>query len=48
MNIWLVKAYQGNGQLDQAIALCQHLVGSDVQATKIWAELRLDTFYRPA
>ncbi|MBW4641555.1 MAG: DUF3137 domain-containing protein [Goleter apudmare HA4340-LM2] len=35
--IWLVKAYQGNGQLEDAIALCQQLTTSEQEIVKIWA-----------
>jgi tetratricopeptide (TPR) repeat protein len=35
--MWLVKAYKGNEQLEQAIALCQQLTNSDQEVTQIWA-----------
>ncbi|HEY9657741.1 MAG TPA: tetratricopeptide repeat protein, partial [Allocoleopsis sp.] len=35
---WLAKAYKGNGQRDQAIAICQTLIHSDKPFIKIWAE----------
>ncbi|MBE9206579.1 DUF3137 domain-containing protein [Nostoc sp. LEGE 06077] len=41
--MWLVKAYKGNDQLDNAIALCQHLTNSDQEVTQIWARQFLST-----
>lgn len=35
---WLAKAYKNNGQLEQAVALCQKLLTSDKPFIKIWAE----------
>ncbi|MDM9381929.1 DUF3137 domain-containing protein [Chlorogloeopsis sp. ULAP01] len=35
--MWLVKAYQGNEQLEQAIALCQRLTTCEQEVTQIWA-----------
>ncbi len=36
--MWLVKAYKGNGQMDEAIALCQQLLASEKEYIKIWAK----------
>jgi hypothetical protein len=36
--MWLLKAYQGNGQTDEAIALCQQLTQSSTPATQLWAQ----------
>ncbi|GAX44495.1 putative Galanin [Tolypothrix sp. NIES-4075] len=36
--MWLVKAYKANGQLDNAIALLKQLTTSEQQATQIWAQ----------
>ncbi len=35
--VWLVKAYQGNGQLENAFMLCQELANSDKSSVKNWA-----------
>lgn len=35
---WLVKAYKGNGQLEEAIALCKQLTSSENQVAQIWAQ----------
>ncbi|MCC5636528.1 DUF3137 domain-containing protein [Nostoc sp. CHAB 5844] len=35
--MWLVKAYKGNEQLEKAIALCQQLTHSKQEVTQIWA-----------
>lgn|GEM_PF-4739039 len=35
--MWLVKAYKGNEQLEQAQALCQQLTTSKQEVTQIWA-----------
>lgn len=34
----LVKAYQQNQQIDKAIALCQQVAVSDIEAIRIWGE----------
>jgi len=39
--MWLVKAYQGNGQLQDAIALCQQLTRSVNPQIQEWANLAL-------
>lgn len=36
--MWLVKAYKGNEQLAEAIALCQQLTTSEQQVLQIWAK----------
>jgi hypothetical protein len=36
--MWLVKAYKGNEQLEEAIALCQQLTTSEQQVLQIWAK----------
>lgn len=36
--MWLVKAYKGNEQLEKAIALCQQLTTSEQQVLQIWAK----------
>jgi hypothetical protein len=36
--MWLLKAYQGNGQTADAIALCQQLTQSADAATQLWAQ----------
>jgi uncharacterized integral membrane protein len=46
--MWLVKAYQANGQAEEAIGLCQQLVNSDAEATQIWAQQFLMTLLAPA
>jgi uncharacterized membrane protein YqjE len=46
--MWLVKAYQANGQAEEAIGLCQQLVESDAEATRIWAQQFLLTLLAPA
>jgi outer membrane protein assembly factor BamD (BamD/ComL family)/uncharacterized Tic20 family protein len=35
---WLVKAYKGNGQIEEAIALCKQLTTSENQVAQIWAQ----------
>lgn len=35
--MWLAKAYQGNGQTEMAIALCEYLATSNKEFVKIWA-----------
>jgi Zn-dependent protease with chaperone function len=39
----LVKAYKGNGQMDEAIALCQQLVNHEKPFIHIWARQFLQT-----
>jgi outer membrane protein assembly factor BamD (BamD/ComL family) len=41
--ILLVKAYKGNGQLDEAIALCHTLATSNKQMVQVWAKQFIDT-----
>ncbi|AFY34842.1 DUF3137 domain-containing protein [Calothrix sp. PCC 7507] len=41
--IWLVKAYKGNGQLEDAIALCQQLTTSEQEVVQIWAKQFIST-----
>lgn len=41
--MWLVKAYKGNDQLDEAIALCRHLVSHEKEYVHIWAKQYLLT-----
>lgn len=41
--MWLVKAYKGNGQADAAIALCQQLLNSDKEYVQIWAKQFIQT-----
>jgi tetratricopeptide (TPR) repeat protein len=41
--IWLVKAYKGNGQLEDAIALCQQLTTSEQNVVQIWAKQFIST-----
>jgi Protein of unknown function (DUF3137) len=36
--IWLVKAYKGNQQTDEAIALCQQLTTAEDQMVQSWAQ----------
>jgi Protein of unknown function (DUF3137) len=36
--MWLLKAYQGNGQPEEAIALCQQLTQSADTSTQLWAQ----------
>ncbi|MEM7595883.1 MAG: DUF3137 domain-containing protein, partial [Cyanobacteria bacterium P01_A01_bin.83] len=46
----LIKAYQHNQQLEQAIALCQQLAASDTATTAIWGQsflANLDPNYQP-
>ena len=46
----LVKAYQQNQQLEQAIALCQQLAASEVATTALWGQsflAKLDPNYQP-
>ncbi|MEH2378003.1 MAG: DUF3137 domain-containing protein [Nostoc sp.] len=40
---WLIKAYQQNGEINQAIALCQQLLINDHEATRKWARELLFT-----
>ncbi|MBN4000635.1 hypothetical protein [Nostoc sp. LPT] len=40
---WLIKAYQENGQINQAIALCQQLLINQDEATRKWARQLLFT-----
>ncbi|MEA5552171.1 DUF3137 domain-containing protein [Anabaena cylindrica UHCC 0172] len=40
--MWLVKAYKGNEQLEEAIALCKQLTTSQQASTNIWATKFLD------
>ncbi|MEH1811137.1 MAG: hypothetical protein V7K26_04400 [Nostoc sp.] len=40
---WLIKAYQENGQTNQAIALCQQLLINEHEATRKWARKLLFT-----
>ncbi|MCU0570816.1 MAG: DUF3137 domain-containing protein [Oculatellaceae cyanobacterium Prado106] len=44
----LVKAYQASGQTEMAIALCQQLMTSEVQALHIWATKFLGDIAIPA
>lgn len=41
--MWLVKAYKGNEQLEKAIALCQQLTHSEQEVTQIWARQFIST-----
>jgi Zn-dependent protease with chaperone function len=41
--MWLVKAYKGNGQEEEAIALCQQLMNSDKEYVQTWAKRYLST-----
>ncbi|GAB1544745.1 hypothetical protein NUACC21_74210 [Scytonema sp. NUACC21] len=41
--MWLVKAYKGNEQLENAIALCQQLTAHEQEVTRIWARQFLET-----
>jgi Zn-dependent protease with chaperone function len=41
--MWLVKAYKGNEQQDEAIALCQQLLNSDKEYVQIWAKQFMQT-----
>jgi len=41
--MWLVKAYQGNGQLPEAIALCQQMLTSDHPKVQAWVQRVLPT-----
>ncbi|BAY16004.1 putative Galanin [Anabaenopsis circularis NIES-21] len=41
--MWLVKAYKGNEQLEKAIALCQQLTNSEQEVTQIWAKQFIST-----
>jgi len=36
--MWLVKAYKGNEQLEAAIALCRHLLNHEKESVQIWAQ----------
>lgn len=45
--MWLVKAYKGNDQLDQAVALCQQLVTSEKEYVQIWAKQFLQAIAPP-
>ncbi|MEH2434457.1 MAG: DUF3137 domain-containing protein [Nostoc sp.] len=40
---WLIKAYQENGEINHAIALCQQLLINDDEATRKWARRLLFT-----
>ncbi|WP_375477692.1 DUF3137 domain-containing protein [uncultured Nostoc sp.] len=40
---WLIKAYQENGQINQAITLCQQLLINEDEATRKWARQLLFT-----
>jgi hypothetical protein len=40
---WLIKAYQENGEINQAIALCQKLLINEDEATRKWARRLLFT-----
>ncbi|MEH1944659.1 MAG: DUF3137 domain-containing protein [Nostoc sp.] len=40
---WLIKAYQENGQINQAIALCQQLLINEHEPTRKWARRLLFT-----
>lgn len=42
-HIWLVKAYRGHNQSEQAIALCTQLLTCGHASTQIWAEKFLPT-----
>lgn len=35
---WLVKAYKGNEQIDEAVTLCKQLTNSQIESTLIWAQ----------
>lgn len=41
--MWLVKAYKGNEQMEDAIALCQELTTSDKPMVQAWAKQFLGT-----
>jgi len=41
--MWLVRAYQENGQLKDAIALCERMMQSPVPQVRAWAEKILPT-----
>lgn len=41
--MWLVKAYKGNGQKSEAIALCQQLLNHDKEYVQTWAKQFLQT-----
>ncbi|MEH2203277.1 MAG: hypothetical protein V7K53_04225 [Nostoc sp.] len=40
---WLIKAYQENGEINQAIALCQQLLINEHEPTRKWARQLLFT-----
>ena len=40
--MWLVKAYNGNGQSEAAVALCHQLLGSEKEYVQIWAQRFLE------
>ena len=40
---WLIKAYQENGEINQAIALCQQILINEDEATRKWARKLLFT-----
>lgn len=41
--VWLVKAYKATGQLEQAVALCQHMRRSEHAKIQAWAQQALMT-----
>jgi tetratricopeptide (TPR) repeat protein len=45
--MWLAKAYQANGQAEEAIGLCQQMIEGDAEASRIWAQQFLLTLLAP-
>ncbi|GAB4472954.1 MAG: zinc metalloprotease HtpX [Elainellaceae cyanobacterium] len=41
--MWLVKAYNGNGQTESAIALCRSLLSHEKEFVQLWARQYLNT-----
>ncbi|MBF2086624.1 MAG: M48 family metalloprotease [Thermoleptolyngbya sp. C42_A2020_037] len=41
--MWLVKAYNGNGQIETAIALCRRLLHHEKEFVQLWARQYLNT-----
>lgn len=42
--MWLIKAYEGDDQLEKAIELCQQLATCEDPQVRTWAEQALETF----
>lgn len=45
--MWLMKAYQGTGEIEKATSLCQKLMMSENQQVRTWAEQARQSFPQP-